>query len=80
MKQENKTKYIKVVADEGKKLTQKNQDVEERIFAVSVCTTHPELWEEWTDEQVEQWQAEHPQEEDWFEEIDGIESLEMGVV
>ena len=66
MKTEQRANYVEITADEGMVLTSANDG--ERNFVHVVCTTHPELWEEWTDEQMEQWQAEHPQEEEPIEE------------
>lgn len=76
---EQRQHNVKLIADEGKCLTQKGE-VENRLFVSSVYTKTSNLWEEWTNAQADEWIALHPQEEGWFEEIDGIEPLEMGVV
>ena len=65
---EDKTYFKKVIADEGKYLTQVTLTEDNtRLFIISVCTTRPQEWEEWTSQQRETWELEHP--------IEGIDEI-----
>lgn len=64
---EQRQHNVKLTADEGKCLTQSG-DVENRLFVSSVYTKTPNLWEEWTNAQADEWIALHPQEEEPIEE------------
>ena len=67
MKKIDKQGFVELIADKEKVLT--TIDFEgNRIFASACSVLTPDMWEEWTDEQMEQWQAEHPQEEEPIEE------------
>ena len=61
MKTKDKGAYTEISAEEGKFLTQAELgNDEERIFILVACTIHPEQWVEWTTEQREAWETEHP--------------------
>ena len=61
MEAKDKGTYIEISADEGKFLTQAEPETEdERIFILVACTIHPEQWIEWTTEQRDAWETEHP--------------------
>lgn len=51
-----------LIAREGFWLTQIECQDEERVFLKMVTGVHAtyDYWQEWSDEQVEQWQEEHP--------------------
>lgn len=55
----------------GYLITQAETSDEERIFVSEIClplAADESAWTEWTESQVEQWQEEHPIEEDEDEE------------
>lgn len=57
---ENKTNFYKIISDEGKFLTQVNlENEQDRIFSVSVLTSFPDKWTEWTLSQKEEWENEY---------------------
>lgn len=63
MTQETK-QYVALTADEGKYITQANlEEGDERIFASRICTTDASAWTEWTQEQRDEWDMEHPVED-----------------
>ena len=57
MTREQNENFTKLTAEQGKVLKSGE------MFVHSVCTTTPDAWEEWTNEEMEEWMKEHPQKE-----------------
>ncbi len=72
MRVELKKRFKKLFAEKRMFLTQADiEDESERTFCTIACiplTMSESAWTEWTQAQVEQWQEEHPIEEDEYEE------------
>ena len=70
MKRETKNGYVELRADDGMILTSADND--DRVFVHGCATPHPDLWEEWSEEEAETWRNTHQTKE--------IEPLDMAVL
>lgn len=59
MKKNSRGNNYELVPDDGKWLTQKDVEDINRVFSEKVYTADPNLWDEWTNAQKEQWENEH---------------------
>lgn len=54
---EQNENYTRLTAEQGKVLKSGE------MYVHSVCTTTPNAWEEWTEEEMEEWLKNHPPQE-----------------